>query len=186
MQRRDALKQLALLSAGLTVTPSLLANVAVKVATGGMPADVSAERLDLLAELAETIIPTTDTPGAKAAGAHRFIALALEDCVKKEERDQFWTWLDALEADCKQQYSKSFTALNTAQRNEFLTRTEAAAAKATKEQPSSWPALKALTLEGYFTSEIGMTQALAYDPIPGEWIPDLKIDENTKAWASYF
>ena len=46
--------------------------------------------------------------------------------------------------------------------------------------------LKELTLHGYFTSEIGATKALNYDPIPGVWIPDLPIDENTKAWTPMF
>jgi hypothetical protein len=71
-----------------------------------------------------------------------------------------------------------------AQRTAFLQKLE----QESKNQPDPnfWRALKGLTLFGYFSSEIGMTQALAYDPIPGGWVPDLKIDANTKAWASMF
>jgi hypothetical protein len=43
-----------------------------------------------------------------------------------------------------------------------------------------------LTLHGYFTSEIGATQALNYDPVPGGWVADMVINDQTNAWTPMF
>ena len=80
--------------------------------------------------------------------------------------------------------SQSYLQFNDNERFQMMTQLEAAPAK--NGQPQFFQLLKELTLHGYFTSEIGATQALNYDPVPGVWIPDLPIDENTKAWTSMF
>jgi len=76
-----------------------------------------------------------------------------------------------------------------AQRIAFFSELQAAAKKESDRQSGKQPffnTLKGLTIGGYFTSEIGATQALAFDPIPGGWIPDMLIDANTKAWTPMF
>ena len=184
MQRREAIQKLAVLLGGISLTPQLLAAAASRAAAGEAPAGLPADRLALLAEMADTIIPTTDTPGAKAAGAQNFIALVVEECMKPQDKAAFWAALEAADRDCTAAYGKSFVDCSNEQRTAFFTKLEQSAR--TAPDPNFWRALKALTIQAYFTSEIGMTQALAYDPIPGEWIPDMKIDDNTKAWASMF
>jgi hypothetical protein len=44
--------------------------------------------------------------------------------------------------------------------------------------------LKELTVECFFTSEIGATNALNYDYIPGKYIGCLNIPSNQKSWAT--
>jgi hypothetical protein len=184
MQRRTALQQLAVLLGGITLSPELMANTIARATAGQAPAGVSPANLALLADMADTIIPTTDTPGAKAVGAHNFIALVVDECLKPQDRTAFWAGLEQADADCKTMQGKSFVACNDTERTQFFTRLEEKAKMA--EGPTFWRTLKGLTLFGYFTSEVGMTQALAYDPIPGGWEPNLQIDENTKAWAPMF
>ena len=46
--------------------------------------------------------------------------------------------------------------------------------------------IKSMTLFAYFTSEVGMTQALDYDPLPGKYDPCVKVDDDTRAEAQYF
>lgn len=189
MHRRAALQRMALMAGGLAIAPDLLAGIAARVASGEMPAQVTAERLALLGAMADTILPDTDVPGASAAGAHRFVVLAVEDCLKPVQRTAFWEGLTDFEQYCQQSHSHDFVSA-TPEKKAIALRTFIEAGKAKNElgekRTRFWRTLKELTMQGYFTSEIGMTQALAYDPLPGSWIADMKIDENTKAWASYF
>ncbi len=182
MQRRTALRQLAILLGGITLTPEIMARTLAAAASGQLPQSVAADKMAILAEIAETIIPETDTPGAKAAGVPAFIALMIADCTAPAEQQVFWDGLDAAEQLCISRTGNSITTCTPQQRVDLLTQLEAAATGS----PNFWQMVKGLTLFGYFSSEIGMTQALAYDPIPGGWIPEMPADENTKAWASMF
>jgi Gluconate 2-dehydrogenase subunit 3 len=182
MHRRNALKKTILLAGTITILPEMLAKALANAES--ILAAVPATQIELLAELADTIIPTTDTPGAKAAGVHDFIALAVEACFSPQQRDQFWADLNAVEEKCQREMSQSYLQFNDNERFQMMTQLEAMPAK--NGQPQFFQVLKELTLHGYFTSEIGATQALNYDPVPGVWIPDLAIDENTKAWTSMF
>lgn len=180
MQRRDAIKKTILLAGGIALAPELLAKALAEPAPllGALPAG----RLAVLAEMADTILPETDTPGAKAAAVQDFIALAVEACFPPDQRTRFWAGLEAAERQCREQTGRSFEEADAAARTRLFEQLEAAAEGA----PGFFQWLKELTLHGYFNSETGATQALAYDPVPGVWIPDMPVDENTKAWASYF
>ena len=187
MHRREALKKVALLLGGVAIAPELLAK-----ALANAPATLAklpAERLALLAEMADTILPDTDTPGAKAAKVHEFIAVVVQDCFPPEQRDTFWTKLDAADMQCRAMQGKGFLECTSEQRIAFFTALQVSAKIEQTQQadgPSFFPLLKNLTIGGYFSSEIGATQALAFDPIPGAWIPDMPVDANTKAWTPMF
>lgn len=187
MQRREALKKVALLIGGIAIAPELMAGAwARRSAT--LP-QIPAERLALLAEMADTILPDTDTPGAKAAKVHEFIAVVLQDCVPPDFRDAFWTKLDIAETRCLAAQGKGFLECSSAERMAFFTTLQTEAQTERMGAPQDTPffvLLKELTLGAYFSSEIGATQALNYDPIPGGWIPDMHIDEHTKAWTPLF
>lgn len=188
MQRREALKRTALFIGGIAIAPELLAKALADPypTLSRLPAD----RLALLAEMADTILPDTDTPGAKAAKVQDFIAVVVEDCFPPDERSAFWNGLESTDKQCAAAQGKSFVDCSPAERTAFFQKLQADA----KNTPSSgsgrgeafWRQLKGLTLHGYFTSEIGATQALNYDPIPGGWVADMVIDANTKAWTPLF
>ena len=44
--------------------------------------------------------------------------------------------------------------------------------------------MKQLTLLGYFTSEIGCTQALRYEAVPGRYEGCIPYTKGDKAWAT--
>ena len=185
MQRREALKKATLFICGIAIAPELIAKALVDPSPtlSRQPAD----RLALLAEMADTILPDTDTPGAKAARVHEFMAVVVEDCLPPERRDAFWEGLQFTDKQCIAMNGQSFAACSPNQRIAFFTQlqSEAKSAPPGAGEPF-WYQLKNLTLHGYFTSEIGATQALNYDPIPGGWIPDMIIDANTRAWTPVF
>ncbi|WP_411837372.1 gluconate 2-dehydrogenase subunit 3 family protein [Paracoccus sp. ME4] len=168
-----------------------------------------------LDEVAETIIPATDTPGAKDAGVGAFMTQFVSDCYDAEEQAAFRDSIETLKAEAQSRHGAAFETLEPEQRREMLQDAMVAAAaqavivNAAKEearlqarnvQPSADTAASAeaevalpalhwftpfqqLTLLGFFTSEIGATQVLRYEPVPGEYIGDLDYDGGP-AWAT--
>ena len=72
MNRREALKKISLVL-GASLSAQITAGVMGQILNTGPSLPVSADREKLISELADVIIPTTDTPGAKAAGVEKFI-----------------------------------------------------------------------------------------------------------------
>lgn len=153
----------------------------------------------LIAEVAETIVPTTSTPGAKAAGVPNFIKKMLADCYRDKYSQYFMKELDNVEADTKAKFGKSFVDASVEQRTEILKMYEQKAktdAAKFREEAKTWgeapiqnerpffAIMKDLTVTGYFTSEIGCTQALRYEAVPGKYIGDYPYKKGDKAWAT--
>jgi hypothetical protein len=130
------------------------------------PELVPADQGPLLAEVVETILPATDTPGAKAAGVHVFVDLALARCVPPAGSAPVLAALRAL--------APAFLAAAPDARRAQLARLE----------PAALGLLQELTILGYFTSEIGATRALAYDPVPGGYRGCVPLGPGQKAWAT--
>jgi hypothetical protein len=66
-------------------------------------------------------------------------------------------------------------------------KTESQVATAVTEEPPNryFRMMKELSLLGYFTSEIGCTQAQVYEEAPGRYDPCLPYTPGQKAWASH-
>jgi hypothetical protein len=145
----------------------------------------------LIAELAEALLPETETPGAKSAGVDRFIILALRDCFSQEDRNQFLNGLSELETKCYAKFSRSFLDCTQDQRRILLEETDADAfglwsrfKSKIFHQRHFFRLFKQLAVTGYFTSRAGATQAIAYDPVPGRWIGCFEMQPNQKTWAT--
>lgn len=175
MNRREAVQRVALMMGGVLAAP-LMAGVMGQVTNTGTSVAVTAEQEALLAEVADIIIPTTDTPGAKAAGVEKFIVRVMRDCYKKEDQDKFYAGLAKLDADSQAKFGKGFIALDIPQKNEMVK------LSTTTDKPF-FQRMKELTVTGYFTSEIGATKALAYLPIPGKFEGCIPLKAGQKAWA---
>ena len=175
MKRREAI-QLVTLTLGACLTAGDPQTAFAQIAKAGEVPQSNAALEALLAEVADVIIPSTDTPGAKAAGVEKFILRVLRDCTKKEEQTSFYAGLAALEAEGVKTFGVPFAQLTAAQKNETLKE------YGLRNKPF-FSKLKQLTVTGYFTSEIGATQALAYLPIPGRFEGSVPMEPRQKAWA---
>jgi len=173
--RRDALQRLTFLLGG-ALSAQLTAGLLGQVINLGPSVPVSADQQKLLAEVADVIIPTTDTPGAKAAGTEQFIVRMMRDCYLREEQEKFYAGLAKLEDESRQRYNQSFTQLDDSKRHELVKYT------ATSNK-AFFLKLRELTIAGYFCSEIGATKALEYLPIPGRFEGDVPFRPGQKAWA---
>ena len=175
MNRREAVQRVALMMGGVLAAP-LMAGVMGQITNTGGSIAVSAEQEAFLAEVADIIIPTTDTPGAKVAGVEKFIVRVMRDCYKKEDQEKFYAGLAKLDADSQAKFSKGFVGLDLAQKNEMVK-------LSTVNDKPFFQRMKELTVTGYFTSEIGATKALEYLPIPGKFEGCIPLKPNQKAWA---
>ncbi len=128
---------------------------------------------ETVATIAELIIPTTDTPGARAAQVHRFIDLLLAEWVTDDERASFLKGLADVDARARTAFGVDFLAATDAQRGTILTQLDAEAqpqrGAERDRQPAFFQQLKWLTVFGYCTSEVGATTELHYEVIPGSY-----------------
>lgn len=161
---------------GGALSAQLTAGLMGQVIYAGAGVPVGAEQQRLLAEVADTIIPTTDTPGAKAAGIEQFIVRVMRDCYQREEQEKFYAGLAKLDADSRATHGKGFSELDADGKKEMLKR-------ATGNNKEFFKVMKQLAVAGYFTSEIGATKALEYLPIPGRFEGDVPMKPGQKAWA---
>jgi hypothetical protein len=150
----------------------------------------SPEDVALLDEIAETILPETKTPGAKAAKVGEFIALMVRDTYDPREQRLFLDGLETLERESRAQNGAGFMASPPARRAALLERLDREASDYMRrpgatERPHYFRMLKELTLVGYFTSEIGYTQAMRYVETPGRFDPCVPYVPGDKAWAPH-
>jgi hypothetical protein len=144
----------------------------------------------LLDEIADTILPATKTPGAKAAGVGPFIATMVRDTYDPREQRLFVDGLETLEAESRTQNGGGFMASSPAQRVALLQRLDREAIEymrqpGSADRPHYFRLIKELTLLGYFTSEIGYTQAMRYAETPGRFDPCITYTVGDKAWAPH-
>jgi len=136
----------------------------------------------LVAELAETIIPKTDTPGAIDAGVPGWIELLVQDCLPPADQEIIIAGLAALDARCVAEFSKPFAALATPERIALLTGMEKAA-KAAGDSKAFIRQFKELTRFTYANSEEGATKAFEFVFVPGRWVPAMPLTPGQKAFA---
>lgn len=185
--RRSAIKSLAL-ACGLVLSSSSLAALAAAVTA---PTDMSrskktllnADQLALVRELGEIIIPTTDTPGAIGAGVHDFINHFVAYCASTAEQQQLINGLTTIEHSAQTRFGKPFLGAGKTQQIELLTNMEKAADGFSQSDRQFFKQLKALVTFGYYTSEIGASQELAYLAIPGGYKGNFKFKDVGKAWS---
>ena len=98
INRREALERVAWILGGV-ISAELSAGLSGQILNVGQRVRVTPENAALLAEIADVIVPTTDTPGAKAAGAHQFVIRVMRDCYGYVEQEEFYRELGKLEEE---------------------------------------------------------------------------------------
>jgi Gluconate 2-dehydrogenase subunit 3 len=163
----------------------------------------SAADVALLDEIAETILPETGTPGAKAAKTGAFMALMVTSAYTERDRQVFRDGLRLLDDACRVAHGSAFMSASPAQRLSLLDvldreqktameeranapRSRAPAATSAPDTPAHYfRMIKELALLGYFTSEIGYTRAMRYIESPGRYDPCAPHKPGDKSWAAH-
>ena len=154
--------------AGTTHTHSL-----VEIDEKSSPKFFTSPQMQLLAELAEIIIPTDDhSPGAKAARVHEYIDEVVAD-THSEEKDLWTKGLAAVEAIAQRDHGKGFLQLTPEQQLALMETISRNEQHPRRLEERFFKALKDTTVKGYYTSAVGIHQDLQYvgntylDEFPG-------------------
>lgn len=146
----------------------------------------SKEDQDYLDEIAETILPETKTPGAKAARVGQFMIVMITDCYDENEQKIFRAGMKKINDQSELKFGRSYLKIMPEQKHELLVQVDNEQKQYTKNKKDSDPVhyfrmMKELTLLGYFTSRPGCTQAKRYMPVPGKYIGCVPYKKGEKA-----
>lgn len=141
----------------------------------------SQSQMMTLRHMAAVILPKSDTPSGAELDCHGFLDNQLSICHTEQQQTEAKAIVDAIESHGMSNFSKSYYQLNTQQQTEMLREVEALKGF-TEQQKHQFKFVKSLIVFGYFTTEVGIKQALRYDPVPGGFrVTPYKPGE--KAWG---
>lgn len=165
MQRRTALKNVALTVGGLVSLPAW----AKAWAAPNLAADLrlfKANQKQLLAEIVETIIPETTTPGAKTLQIETFMMRMVQDCYAPASQELLSKGLVMVDETTQKMYQKNFIDCDKIQREATLS---AMSNALDPTQVAFFGLVKNLTIQGYMNSEYVMTNLTHYEFAPARY-----------------
>ena len=189
MDRRTALKNLALVVAGTALLPACTQSNPIVHYTHF---DLHLDQQKLITDMAETIIPKTNTPGATDLGLDKFVIMMVDDCAKKEDRDVFFAGMTKFNDLIQKTHNKSFADCSAIVRQQILSTLDNAdknkpkATNADKDKKKTPPdelmvffnTVKSLTVFGYTQSQFFMTKEVVYELVPGHYTPYVPVVNN--------
>jgi hypothetical protein len=196
VDRRGALKLIATMAGGALgnrVVQAALNDPTLRSAPAA--SILTASQQQIVGQLAELIIPRTDTPGAIDAGVPAFIDQIVSHWYTKRESQLFLDGLAQLDSDCVSRFQHSFLLASPAEQTAIVHLAESRAADYREpagqgifgvpdEESPFFYKLRLLTVLGFYTSELGATQELEYNPAPGSYDGDVDFDRLGKQWSS--
>jgi hypothetical protein len=224
ISRREAILRVSVLLGGVALIGSgaLISGCRAEKTGTAASTPFTADDIAYLDEIADTILPTTSTPGAKAAKTGAFMALMVTDTYHDDDEKTFREGMRKLDDLSKQKnggasfmkatpaqrlallqeldreqhdYSEKQRAEGRKKSDAFINSTQQQNAPEAKINPATQIAsepptkyfrmMKELALLGYFTSEVGATQALRYVESPGRYDPCVPYKPGDRDWASH-
>jgi hypothetical protein len=210
MNRRELLKMIAAATGSVMIGGEFLLS-GCKANSDSAPVAFTEENIAFLDEVAETILPQTNTAGAKAAGVGRFMTVMVNDCYTKDNQEIFHKGINILNDECNKMHKVDFMKASPEQRKQLLVAVDKETKDYVKKQADAenvqkqkqrqgqerntddfkaqtlpnhyFQQLKQLAIFGYFTSEKGRTEALRYTPVPGKFEGVIDYKKGDKAFA---
>jgi hypothetical protein len=184
MQRREMLRILAAGAALPALSTDMFAFFrGAHPAAGYELRTLNAHQNATVVVMTDLIIPETDTPGAKAAKVNEFIDVILTEWATAEERQNFLDGLTGVDKQSNELFGKNFVDASPLQQVTLLRALDdySATERAQKREKHGntvpefdtqlkgkfYDVFRDITLHGYYTSEIGFTQELKLQIIPG-------------------
>jgi len=191
MERRDAIKSLLAISAagalaactGKTESGEAksAASASLKYASEGK--FFEAQELALLTVLGNTIIPKTETAGAGEAGIAETLQQLVSDWADDDFKRYWRGGLNRLKATLLKSGGQGFEVLSTKQRENILGKYDSDVFGGAIKS-DFYRDMKRTIATAYYMSELGATEELHYEPVPGEWRGNVPFSEIGKAWAT--
>src|SRR4051812_2940040 len=178
MNRREAIKTTGVLLGGVLVISAGVTTACARESGKTGSSLLSEDDQSLVETIADTLLPSTaGSPGAKAAAVGPVMSLLLTDCY---EADKQKLVVDGLK-QFRSTVGDHFSSMSQANRENWLRRIDAEA-KATNGD-HYFTLLRELSLQAYFSSEIGTTKALRYIMTPGKWVGCVPLQPGQRVWA---
>ena len=117
------------------------------------------------------------------------MTVMVNDCYDEKDQQTFFEGMKLLNEASNKKFGNPFMEIQPPDRKILLTEIDSEAKsymeKKKPEEPRHYfRMMKELTLLGYFTSEIGATQALRYVAVPGKYEGCLPYNKGDRAWAT--
>ncbi|MHA4838216.1 gluconate 2-dehydrogenase subunit 3 family protein [Sphingopyxis sp. MSC1_008] len=170
--RRGVLRNIMLL-AGVAAIPHGAAH-----ALFDGPASLPPATISLLSAVADTIIPTTETPGAAEAGVPDRLQKMLANWATPKRRDEILGALQKIDGAARTEAGSTFAALSPADRLKTLKTFDTA-----HSGDPGYSKLKELVIQLYYLSEAGATVELRYEHNPGAWEPSIPVTAETRNYG---
>lgn len=187
INRREAIARIMAITGTAVIGAEVFLTGCARPEAAKRTTPLSAGEQSLLDEIGETILPATSTPGAKAAGVGPFMAMMARDCYDDASYASFRGGIATVDAASRKHYGKGFVEATPLERTTLLNEIEREQRTYTKnrkrdEPPHYFRLMRELTLVGYFSSEVGATQALRYAESPGRYDGNVTYRKGDKAW----
>ncbi len=191
MNRRELIKQIALLT-GTAVIGGEFFLSGCKNNDKEAAAFFSEKDISFFDEVAETILPRTNTPGAKDAEVGKFMASYSTDCYSDWQLQILKEGIRELNKKSSQLNDLFFMDATDLQRQKVLAEVDAEAKRHNEERehskkkvmgPHYFTLMKQMVLLGFFTSKPGATEVLRYVPTPGKYHGCVDYKAGETSWA---
>ena len=188
INRREALRRTAWMLGGAISAPTALGFLNGCSATPGRAAQhFTEDQLEFIALISDIIIPETDTPGAKELGVQSYIEDQVFVMWDEEGRNEFLEYMTAFESKAEAELGKPFISATDEERTAFIHKEHDAVFGGDVDwghpRPFIWR-MKEMTISGYFSTEVGMTQVLQYMQVPGRYDACITFEEaGGRVWA---
>lgn len=165
MNRRKAIKNLAIVSGGLITLPQWMVSCGASDTTLHQTSFSLVDQ-KMLASITDTIIPAGNSIGALSVGVDKFLQKLIDDCYEKETQDNIKAQLKALDESAKASHKNSFAGCTQDQREALLLKFSTSQKK---EEKDFFDTMKSETIRGFNTSQKVMQEYLGYKVAPGHY-----------------
>lgn len=171
LQRRELLRRAAWLLGGAVSAPAALAilqGCSAKDQPGAAdwtPRFFKGAEADVVTAIADTILPKTTTSGALDAGVPAFIDSVMLAVYPEEAQQRFHAGFTEFEAAARAD-GKAFLDQDAAGRAATVTKALETALSGSPDPRPFILMVRELTLLGYFSSRVGITENMEYVPVP--------------------
>jgi hypothetical protein len=183
MNRREALKNLGILTGGIVLLPSCNFSQE-KVAFAINSFKVSEEQVKLIQNIVDTLIPKTETPGALELKVDEFVWVMMKDCIPEKSQDQFLSGMQKFEENSKKVIEKPFNTSDASEREIYLRKAFDETSTENEDEKLFLGFTKNIAILGYMQSEYIMTKEMPYTLIPGSYGLCETIDNSKKINAN--
>ncbi len=185
MKRRTALKQLGLLAGTAVLLPSCIGKTITQPTITLHKIAITGNQENVLAAMANCLIPKTDTPGASELKAHHFALRMIDDCSEPEAQQKFLTGLSQVEKAMEDKTGKTFEEA-TAEEQQLFFKEVAAGTVVPKLKEGEvnviaefYSPFRNFVIQGYMGSEYVMADVFGYNMIPGRFDGVVEINANS-------